>query len=549
LLHVLSIFLDTKQLYQEKHRTPSYIPEHVLRELHLPPFKSAINAGARSIMINSGLINSIPVHSSKYILTTLLKNELGFNGVVLTDWEDINKLVDRDKIASSLKEAIKIAINAGIDMSMVPYDYEQFCENLVQLVNEGEVPMTRIDDAVSKILKLKFKLNLFEKPLSNPEDYSEFGSSNHRKKAFNSAAEAITLLKNQDNILPIKKGRNILVAGPNGNSMRTLNGAWSYSWQGEKTDQYTEKYNTIFEALKNKFGSKKVTFSPGISYPTNEDYDEEPKWEYYHQFKDKFNYTVKAAKNSDLVILCLGENSYTEKPGDLNDLTLNSLQIELANAVIKTGVPVILIINSGRPRIISKIANKVKAIVNIYLPGNYGADALASILSGEINPSGKLPYSYPLYSNSLIPYNYKPSEIQNNSQGAYNYLGEVKNLYDFGYGLSYSKFEMDNFKINKNELSKIDTLKISIDVTNTSSIKGKETIQVFSKDHYASITPDFKRLRRFKKIELNPLETKTVNFSLPINELSFVNESNNKIIEAGSFDIIINNQIQEIKVN
>jgi len=321
------------------------------------------------------------------------------------------------------------------------------------------------------------------------------------------------------------------------------------SWQGEKTDQYTEKYNTIFEALKNKFGSKKVTFSPGISYPTNEDYDEEPKWEYYHQFKDKFNYTVKAAKNSDLVILCLGENSYTEKPGDLNDLTLNSLQIELANAVIKTGVPVILIINSGRPRIISKIANKVKAIVNIYLPGNYGADALASILSGEINPSGKLPYSYPLYSNSLIPYNYKPSEIQNNSQGAYNYLGEVKNLYDFGYGLSYSKFEMDNFKINKNELSKIDTLKISIDVTNTSSIKGKETIQVFSKDHYASITPDFKRLRRFKKIELNPLETKTVNFSLPINELSFVNESNNKIIEAGSFDIIINNQIQEIKVN
>lgn len=531
-----------------KDRTPAYIPEHQLRELHLPSFQRAIDAGAKTIMINSGLINSLPVHANKYLLTTLLQEELGFKGVILTDWEDINKLHDRDKVASTRKEAIKMAINAGIDMSMVPYDYEEFCEGLVALVNEKQVSEARIDDAVAKILRLKYELNLFEKPLSNPADYPDFGSEKHEQLAYDAAADGITLLQNNKNILPLKKGQKILVTGPNANSMRTLNGAWTYSWQGEKADFFAQKYNTIYEAVRNKFGSKNVRYIPGVSYPINEDYDKEPKYEYYDQNKDQFEQAIRAARSADVVLLCVGENTYTEKPGDLNDLQLHPLQLEFAQRIIKSGTPVVLVLNEGRPRLISSIANQVDGIIQTYLPGNHGGDALADILSGEVNPSGKLPYSYPLFQNALTNYNFKPSQVQDNAQGAYNYVGVVKNLFDFGHGLSYTTFETSQLKVDATQVGRSDSLTISVKVKNTGKVAGKETVMLFSKDHYASLSPDIKRLRRFEKVNLSAGETKELTFTLPVQELAFVNADLETVVEPGTFDLMIGNEKVQITV-
>ncbi len=531
-----------------KDRTPAYIPEHQLRELHLPSFQRAIDAGAKTIMINSGLINSLPVHANKYLLTTLLQEELGFKGVILTDWEDINKLHDRDKVASTRKEAIKMAINAGIDMSMVPYDYEEFCEGLVALVNEKQVSEARIDDAVAKILRLKYELNLFEKPLSDPADYPDFGSEKHEQLAYDAAADGITLLQNNKNILPLKKGQKILVTGPNANSMRTLNGAWTYSWQGEKADFFAQKYNTIYEAVRNKFGSKNVRYIPGVSYPINEDYDKEPKYEYYDQNKDQFEQAIRAARSADVVLLCVGENTYTEKPGDLNDLQLHPLQLEFAQRIIKSGTPVVLVLNEGRPRLISSIANQVDGIIQTYLPGNHGGDALADILSGEVNPSGKLPYSYPLFQNALTNYNFKPSQVQDNAQGAYNYVGVVKNLFDFGHGLSYTTFETSQLKVDATQVGRSDSLTISVEVKNTGKVAGKETVMLFSKDHYASLSPDIKRLRRFEKVNLSAGETKELTFTLPVQELAFVNADLETVVEPGTFDLMIGNEKVQITV-
>ena len=411
-----------------KDRTPAYIPDNVLSEYHIESFKKAIEAGAKTVMINSGLINGIPVHADYNLLINILRNKLGFQGVILTDWEDIRKLHDRDKVAKTQKEAVKIAINAGIDMSMVPYEYEQFFNDLVELVEDGEVSMDRIDDAVKRILELKFELDLFQNPVTNYEDYQDFGSKKHHQLAYKAASESITLLKNNNNILPIKGKPRILVAGPNGNNMRTLNGAWSYSWQGELTDKFAGDFNTIFEALANKYGKDNVKYVSGVSYKEN--------GSYYDMVEDDINKAVSEASKSDYIVLCLGENTYTEKPGDLNDLNLHQLQIKLAKKLAETGKPIILILNIGRPRLITDIEPFMSAIVNIYLPGNFGGDALSDVFSGEVNPSGKLPYTYPAYPNSLIPYYFKPSEVQNNSQGAYNYVGEVNNLYDFGFGLS-----------------------------------------------------------------------------------------------------------------
>ena len=402
-----------------KDRTPAYIPDNVLSEYHIESFKKAIEAGAKTVMINSGLINGIPVHADYNLLINILRNKLGFQGVILTDWEDIRKLHDRDKVAKTQKEAVKIAINAGIDMSMVPYEYEQFFNDLVELVEDGEVSMDRIDDAVKRILELKFELDLFQNPVTNYEDYQDFGSKKHHQLAYKAASESITLLKNNNNILPIKGKPRILVAGPNGNNMRTLNGAWSYSWQGELTDKFAGDFNTIFEALANKYGKDNVKYVSGVSYKEN--------GSYYDMVEDDINKAVSEANKSDYIVLCLGENTYTEKPGDLNDLNLHQLQIKLAKKLAETGKPIILILNIGRPRLITDIEPFMSAIVNIYLPGNFGGDALSDIFSGKVNPSGKLPYTYPAYPNSLIPYYFKPSEVQNNSQGAYNYVGEVNN--------------------------------------------------------------------------------------------------------------------------
>ena len=538
-------FLGYQTTISGKDRTPSYIPEHVLRELHLPAFEKAISQGAKTIMINSGLINGIPVHADRYLLTDLLRDELGFDGIILTDWEDINKLHDRDKVAESRKEAIKIAINAGIDMSMIPYDYEEFCDNLLELVKEGEISEARIDESVRRILKLKIELGLFDK--KNKPDYSDFGSQTHQNYAYAAAVESMTLLKNENSTLPIRNKNKILVTGPNGDSMRTLNGAWTYSWQGEKTDFFAGDHNTIYEAIKNKFTDSDVKYIPGVTYPINEDYDKEPKFEYYDQYVDQKKEAIKYAnEEADIIVLCLGENTYTEKPGDLNDINLNRLQIDFANEIIKSGKPVVLVLNIGRPRLISEIESKVNAVINIYLPGNFGGDALADILYGSVNPSGKLPYSYPLYSNSLIPYNYKPAEVQNNAQGAYNYVGEVNNLYDFGFGLSYTSFEYSNLKLNSNQFSKNENIYLSVDIKNTGEIIGKEVIQVYSKDHYASLTPDVKRLRAFKKIELKPGEIKNVKFEIQVQDLGFVNYQNKHVVETGKFDLMVGSLKSEL---
>ena len=524
-----------------KDRTPAYIPDNVLKEYHIEPFKKAIDAGAKTIMINSGLINGLPVHADYNLMINVLRNELGFEGVILTDWEDIRKLHDRDKVADSQKEAVKMAINAGIDMSMVPYEYENFINNLKDLVNEGEVSIERIDDAVKRILKLKLELDLFENPVTNYEEYSDFGSKKHHQLAYKAASESITLLKNNDNILPIKGNPRILVAGPNGNNMRTLNGAWTYSWQGDLTDQFAGEFNTIYEAIANNYGKNNVKYVSGVSYKEN--------GSYYDMVEDNINLAVREAKNSDYVVLCLGESTYTEKPGDLNDLTLHHLQLKLAKELAKTGKPIILILNLGRPRLISDIEALMSAVVNVYLPGNFGGDALSDIISGNVNPSGKLPYTYPLYPNSLLPYYYKPSEVQNNAQGAYNYVGEVNNLYDFGFGLSYSEFVYSNLKINKEEFNSSDTIKVSVNIQNTSEIDGFETIQLYSSDLYASITPDIKRLRDFSKIEIKAGQTKTIIFDLPVDNLAFVNLNNDYIVEPGKFKLTIDKLSKEITVN
>ncbi len=523
-----------------KDRTPAYIPENVLTEFHIEAFKKAIDAGAKTVMINSGLINGIPVHADYNLLINVLRKKLDFQGVILTDWEDIRKLHDRDKVAKSQKEAVKIAINAGIDMSMVPYEYEQFFNDLVQLVDEGEVSMDRIDDAVKRILTLKYELDLFKNPVTDYKDYTDFGSKKHHQLAYKAASESITLLKNSDNILPLKGKPKILVAGPNGNNMRTLNGAWSYSWQGELTDRFAGEFNTIFEGLQNNFGNSNVKYVSGVSYKENGNY--------YDMVEDNINNAVREARNSDYIVLCLGENTYTEKPGDLNDLNLHKLQLKLAKKLAETGKPIILILNLGRPRLISDIEPLMSAVVNVYLPGNFGGDALSDILSGKVNPSGKLPYSYPAYPNSLITYYYKPSEVQNNSQGAYNYVGEVNNLYNFGFGLSYSEFKYSDLKVNKERFNMNDSIKISVNVQNLSKIDGFETIQLYSSDLYASVTPDIKRLRDFKKVKVNAGETKTIIFNLPVSELAFVNSENEFVVEPGRFNLSIDNLSKEISV-
>tara|TARA_Y100000768_G_scaffold373810_1_gene342842 strand:+ start:550 stop:2739 length:2190 start_codon:yes stop_codon:yes gene_type:complete len=533
-------FVGYHAVISGKDRTPAYIPDNVLSEYHIEPFKKAIEAGAKTVMINSGLINGIPVHADYNLMINVLRNKLGFEGVILTDWEDIRKLHDRDKVAKNQKEAIKMAINAGIDMSMIPYEYEHFIKNLIALVKEGEVSIERIDDAVMRILKLKFELDLFNNPVTNFEEYEDFGSKKHHQLAYKAASESITLLKNDDDILPLKGNPRILVTGPNADNMRTLNGAWTYSWQGDLTDDFAGDYNTIFEAIRNNFGSSNVKYIPGITYRKGGNY--------YDLDEVDIRKAVQEARRSDYIVLCLGENTYTEKPGDLNDLNIHKLQTKLAKELSKTGKPIILILNLGRPRLISDIEPLMSAVVNVYLPGNFGADALSDILSGRVNPSGKLPYSYPAYPNSLLPYYYKPSEVQNNAQGAYNYVGKVNNLYEFGYGLSYSDFKYSNFAVSKDTFALSDTINVGVFVTNDSDIDGYETIQVYSSDLYASITPDIKRLRDFSKVHIKAGETKKLSFSIPVSELEFYNIDNVPVVEEGRFKITINDNVKEIYI-
>ena len=515
-----------------KDRTPAIIPDNVLREYHLPAFQAAVEAGVGSIMVNSGLINGIPVHASHYYLTTLLKEELNFKGMIVTDWMDIENLHKRDRFAVSLKDAVRLAINAGIDMAMIPYNYE-FCDFLVELVNEGAVPMSRIDDAVRRILKMKFELNLFERPYENPTDYPLFGSQEFRKVAYETAVESITLLKNEQNILPLPANKKVLVTGPNANSMRSLNGGWSYSWLGDKTEQYAGEYNTILEAVQNNIGAKNTIYSPGVAWVET--------GKYWEEKEISIKAAVRAARKADYILLCVGENSYTEKPGDTHDLALSDLQIELAKALQATGKPVILVLNQGRPRIINRIDEKSQAIVMAYLPGNFGGDAISDIIFGKQCPSGKLPFTYPKYPHSLVNYWHKYSEEQTRAEGMYNYESDYAPLYEFGHGLSYTSFEYSNLKLSKTKITEDETLEVSVDVRNTGKRDGKEAVLLYISDLYASIAPDMKRLKGFEKIELKAGESKTLKFKITKNELSFVNIDSKTIAEPGDFEVKIGN--------
>src|SRR5829696_831748 len=518
-----------------KDRTDAWIPEHYLREYHLPPFAAAIKAGARNVMVNSALINGVPTHVNKHILTDILKNELGFTGFIVTDWQDIENVYRRDKITKSIKEAIMLAINAGNDMSMIPYDYKGFATDLIALVKEGKVTQGRIDDAVRRILRVKYELALFETPVTYVKDYPKFGSAEFEKAAYNTAAESITLLKNTNNTLPLKKNAKVLVTGPNANSMRTLNGGWTYTWQGDKTDEYAGKYNTILEATKKEFGDNNVSFQEGVVYKMT--------GRYFEDSIVNIDAAVQAAAGVDYILLCVGENSYTETPGNLNELNLSDNQVSLAQALYKTGKPVVLILNEGRPRTINRIEPGASAVIDIYLPGNFGGDALADILSGDINPSGKLPITYRRYSNDLAGYIHKPSEGSGNPQG-----GETNWQYPFGFGLSYTNFTYGNLTVNKNSFSADETATINITVTNSGNREGKEVVQLFVSDLVASFTPDVKRLRGFEKINLGAGESKTVSFKLPMKQLAFINPQNKPVVEDGEFKGQVANQTATFNV-
>ncbi|KQC34585.1 glycoside hydrolase family 3 [Nonlabens sp. YIK11] len=523
-----------------KDRTPAIISNIQLEELHIPPFQRAIEAGASSIMINSGIINGVPVHANKELLTGLLKERLNFKGLVVTDWKDIENLHERDKVAATMKEAVMMSVNAGVDMSMIPYNFD-FCKHLVELVNEGKVDMSRIDDAVERILNLKNKLGLFDVSLFAKAEYPKFASTEFQEMAYQASLESITLLKNENAILPLSKSKKVLVAGPNSNSMRTLNGGWSYSWQGEKVEEFAQGYNTILEAITNQLGADNVIHKEGVSY------DHEGK--YWEEKDIDINAAVEASQTVDVIILCLGENSYTEKPGDLHDLEISQNQIDLAKALAKTGKPMVLVLNEGRPRLIGEIEPHMSAIIQTYLPGNYGADALATLLYGEANFSGKLPYTYPLYSNSLVNYNYKPSESQNKMDGVYDYESDFAIQYPFGYGLSYTTFDYSDLRTDKNDYDVDDEIKVSVKVTNTGNRVGKEVVQLYTSDLYASITPDTKRLKRFKKVEIKPGESQRVEFILKAEDLAFVNQNLQWTVEQGDFEIVISDHSKTINLS
>jgi beta-glucosidase len=513
-----------------KDRTPSMVSTRELRERYFQPFLDCIRQGALTLMVNSGVNDGVPFHANKELLTNWIKRDLNWDGLIVTDWADINNLCTRDHIAATKKEAIKIAINAGIDMSMVPYELS-FCDDLKELVQEGEVPMSRIDDAVRRVLRLKFRLGLFDNPYWNIKKYKEFGSKAHADVALECAQQSIVLLKNENNILPLSKGKRILLTGPNANSMRCLNGGWSYTWQGDKADQCAGAYNTILEAMQNKFGKENIVYEPGVTYSTAKDA------KYFDENAPEIDKAVKAAENVDVIVACVGENSYCETPGNLDDLNLSANQKALVKALTQTGKPVVLVLNEGRPRIINDIVDGTKAVVDIMLPGNYGGDALANLLSGDANFSGKLPITYPRFINSLATYDYKPCENIGQMNGNYNYDAVMNQQWNFGDGLSYTTFRYSNLRADKTAFGADDQLTFSVDVTNTGSREGMESVLLFSSDNVASITPDNKRLRAFTKLTLKPGETKTATLTIKASDLAFVGADNKWILEPGDFTI------------
>ena len=520
-----------------KDRTPAYISPADLREKHFAPFLAGLQAGALTVMVNSASVNGMPMHANKDILTGWLKEDTGWDGVLITDWADINNLYTREMVAKDKKDALRIAINAGIDMIMEPYSCDA-CGYLVELVKEGKIPMSRIDDACRRVLRMKYRLDLFKNPTQKLKNYPKFGGEEFAKLALEGATESMVLLKNEGNILPLQHGKKILLTGPNANQMRCLDGGWSYTWQGHRADEFAGKYNTIYEAFCNEYGKENVILNQGVTY--NE------KGKYWKENEPQIPGAVAAAKDADVIVACLGENSYTETPGNLTDLWLSENQRNLVKALAQTGKPVILVLNEGRPRLIADIEPLAQGIINILIPGNMGGDALANLVSGKSNFSGKMPYTYPKEINSLANYDFKKSEEVGTMEGAYDYNAKITQQWGFGYGLSYTSYKYSNLKVSQSDFRHGDIIKVSVDVKNTGSVAGKESVLLFSSDLIASMVPDGRRLRAFDKIELLPGETKTVTFDLKADDLAFVGWDGKWRLEEGDFKLMIADQSADI---
>lgn len=520
-----------------KDRTPAYISPADLREKHFAPFLAGLQAGALTVMVNSASVNGVPMHANKEFLTGWLKEETGWDGVLITDWADINNLYTREMVAKDKKDALRIAINAGIDMIMEPYSCDA-CGYLVELVKEGKIPMSRIDDACRRVLRMKYRLDLFKNPTQKLKNYPKFGGEEFAKLALEGATESMVLLKNEGNILPLQHGKKILLTGPNANQMRCLNGGWSYTWQGHRADEFAGKYNTIYEAFCNEYGKENVILNQGVTY--NE------KGKYWEENEPQIQEAVAAAKDADVIVACIGENSYTETPGNLTDLWLSENQRNLVKALAQTGKPVILVLNEGRPRLIADIEPLAQGIINILIPGNMGGDALANLVSGKSNFSGKMPYTYPKEINSLANYDFKKSEEVGTMEGAYDYNAKITQQWGFGYGLSYTSYKYSNLKVSQSDFRHGDIIKVSVDVKNTGKVAGKESVLLFSSDLIASVVPDGRRLRAFDKVELQPGETKTMTFELKADDLAFVGWNGKWRLEEGDFKLMIADQSADI---
>lgn len=523
-----------------KDRTPAYISPADLREKHFAPFLAGIQAGALSVMVNSASVNGMPMHANKEILTHWLKEQTGWDGVLITDWADVNNLYTREMVAKDKKDALRIAINAGIDMVMEPYSCDA-CGYIIELVNEGKIPMSRIDDACRRVLRMKYRLGLFEHPTQKLKNYPLFGGEQFAQLALEGATESMVLLKNNNNILPLQKGKKILLTGPNANQMRCLDGGWSYTWQGNRTDEFAGKYNTIYEALCNEYGKENIVLNQGVTY--NE------AGKYWEENEPQIAAAVEAAKHVDVVVACIGENSYTETPGNLTDLWLSENQRNLVKALATTGKPIILVLNEGRPRLIADIEPLAQGVVDILIPGNYGGDALAQLLSGKANFSGKMPYTYPKEINSLANYDFKKSEEVGTMEGAYDYNAKITQQWGFGHGLSYTTYQYSNLKVDKATFAHDDVIRVSVEVKNTGKVAGKESVLLFSSDLMASMVPDGRRLRAFDKVALQPGESKTVTFDLKANDLAFVGWDGKWILEEGDFKLMVADQQATIHCN
>lgn len=520
-----------------KDRTPAYISPADLRERHFAPFLAGLQAGALTVMVNSASVNGVPMHANKEFLTGWLKEETGWDGVLITDWADINNLYTREMVAKDKKDALRIAINAGIDMIMEPYSCDA-CGYLVELVKEGKIPMSRIDDACRRVLRMKYRLDLFKNPTQKLKNYPKFGGEVFAKLALEGATESMVLLKNEGNILPLQHGKKILLTGPNANQMRCLDGGWSYTWQGHRADEFAGKYNTIYEAFCNEYGKENVILNQGVTY--NE------KGKYWEENEPQIQEAVAAAKDADVIVACIGENSYTETPGNLTDLWLSENQRNLVKALAQTGKPVILVLNEGRPRLIADIEPLAQGIINILIPGNMGGDALSNLVSGKSNFSGKMPYTYPKEINSLANYDFKKSEEVGTMEGAYDYNAKITQQWGFGYGLSYTSYKYSNLKVSQSDFRHGDIIKVSVDVKNTGKVAGKESVLLFSSDLIASVVPDGRRLRAFDKVELQPGETKTMTFELKADDLAFVGWNGKWRLEEGDFKLMIADQSADI---